>query len=66
MTPPNWRIALTLSILFQFQFQFQFQFLRAKFTPDWKSLDSRPNPQWWNDAKFGSTINFTSTTTITN
>jgi alpha-L-fucosidase len=32
--------------------------LHAKFTPDWKSLDSRPNPQWWNDAKFGIFIHW--------
>eukprot|EP01116_Phalansterium_solitarium_P009581 TRINITY_DN237_c0_g1_i2.p1 TRINITY_DN237_c0_g1~~TRINITY_DN237_c0_g1_i2.p1 ORF type:complete len:310 (-),score=77.07 TRINITY_DN237_c0_g1_i2:70-999(-) len=23
------------------------------YQPTWESLDSRPNPQWWNDAKFG-------------
>eukprot|EP01121_Diplochlamys_sp_Union-15-3_P006860 TRINITY_DN1740_c0_g1_i2.p1 TRINITY_DN1740_c0_g1~~TRINITY_DN1740_c0_g1_i2.p1 ORF type:complete len:456 (+),score=65.14 TRINITY_DN1740_c0_g1_i2:87-1454(+) len=22
------------------------------YTPDWPSLDSRPNPDWWNEAKF--------------
>ena len=25
----------------------------AKYTPDWKSLDSRPLPQWYDDAKVG-------------
>ncbi|CDW53766.1 alpha L fucosidase [Trichuris trichiura] len=25
----------------------------SKYTPDWDSLDSRPLPQWYDDAKFG-------------
>jgi alpha-L-fucosidase len=29
-----------------------------RFTPDWKSIDSRPTPQWWTDAKFGIFIHW--------
>jgi alpha-L-fucosidase len=28
------------------------------YTPDWTSLDSRPTPQWWLDAKFGIFIHW--------
>lgn len=30
----------------------------APVTPDWESLDQRPNPSWWNDAKFGIFIHW--------
>lgn len=29
-----------------------------RFTPDWNSIDSRPTPQWWTDAKFGIFIHW--------
>ncbi len=29
-----------------------------RFTPDWQSIDSRPTPQWWRDAKFGIFIHW--------
>ncbi len=29
-----------------------------RFTPDWESIDSRPTPQWWRDAKFGIFIHW--------
>ncbi|XP_063430692.1 alpha-L-fucosidase-like [Mytilus trossulus] len=28
-------------------------FSRAKYTPDWESLDSRPLPKWYDETKFG-------------
>jgi alpha-L-fucosidase len=28
------------------------------FTPDWASLDARPTPEWWKDAKFGIFIHW--------
>ena len=28
------------------------------YTPDWKSLDTRPTPEWWQDAKFGIFIHW--------
>lgn len=28
------------------------------FTPDWESLDARPTPAWWTDAKFGIFIHW--------
>lgn len=31
---------------------------QKKYEGNWKSLDSRPNPQWWGDAKFGIFIHF--------
>lgn len=30
----------------------------ALYTADWKSLDSRPTPQWWKDAKLGIFIHW--------
>jgi alpha-L-fucosidase len=30
----------------------------APYTPDWKSLDSRPNPAWFDDAKLGISIHW--------
>ena len=29
-----------------------------KYTPDWSSLDSRPLPEWYDDAKFGIFMHF--------
>ena len=29
-----------------------------KYVPDWKSLDTRPLPQWFDDAKFGIFIHW--------
>lgn len=33
-------------------------FSQKKYTPDWVSLDSRPTPDWWLDAKFGIFIHW--------
>jgi alpha-L-fucosidase len=30
----------------------------ARYEPDWRSVDSRPTPQWWSDAKFGIFIHW--------
>ena len=30
-----------------------------KYTPDWNSIDSRPIPSWYNDAKFGIFMHLT-------
>ncbi|GIX73539.1 alpha-L-fucosidase [Caerostris darwini] len=32
---------------------FTVSIVRGKYTPDWKSLDSRPLPEWFDDAKIG-------------
>ena len=32
--------------------------LAQQYTPDWKSLDARPTPPWFNDAKFGIFIHW--------
>jgi alpha-L-fucosidase len=29
-----------------------------RYTADWKSIDSRPTPEWWTDAKFGIFIHW--------
>ena len=29
-----------------------------RYTPDWPSLDSRPLPDWYDDAKFGIFMHF--------
>lgn len=31
---------------------------KVQYTPDWPSLDSRPLPQWYDDAKVGIFIHF--------
>ena len=31
---------------------------RSKYTPDWESLDSRPLPEWYDDAKIGIFMHF--------
>ncbi|MEZ4891743.1 MAG: alpha-L-fucosidase [Saprospiraceae bacterium] len=36
----------------------QFAQTQKVYTPDWKSLDSRPTPEWWLDAKFGIFIHW--------
>ena len=33
-------------------------FARGKYLPDWASIDSRPSPQWFVDAKFGIFIHW--------
>jgi len=30
----------------------------AQYAPTWASLDTRPLPQWWSDAKIGIFIHF--------
>jgi alpha-L-fucosidase len=32
--------------------------VNTTYTPNWKSLDSRPLPQWYDDAKFGIFIHW--------
>ena len=36
-----------------FLFVSQFSSIQAKYEPTWKSLDSRPLPSWYDEAKFG-------------
>ena len=33
--------------------------VNARYTPDWESIDSRPIPEWYNDAKFGIFMHLT-------
>ena len=33
--------------------------LSKRYTPDWNSIDSRPIPEWYNDAKFGIFMHLT-------
>lgn len=33
-------------------------FTQKPYTPDWESLDARPTPEWWLDAKFGIFIHW--------
>lgn len=32
--------------------------VKLKYTPDWDSLDSRPLPSWYDDAKIGIFMHF--------
>jgi alpha-L-fucosidase len=34
------------------------QLFAQPYAPDWKSLDTRPTPEWWRDAKFGIFIHW--------
>ncbi len=42
-------------LLFVFAFTLS---LEASYEPNWKSLDSRPTPGWWTEAKFGIFIHW--------
>ncbi|GBO11635.1 Tissue alpha-L-fucosidase [Araneus ventricosus] len=35
-----------------------FLFVECKYTPDWKSLDSRPLPSWYDEVKVGIFIHW--------
>jgi alpha-L-fucosidase len=39
--------------LFIFLIYFSFKFINANYKPDWDSIDSRPVPLWFDDAKIG-------------
>ncbi len=45
-------------ILFLFVFLSLNLSAQTTYTPDWESLDSRPTPDWWLDAKFGIFIHW--------
>lgn len=49
MQKTTWVLSLLLSV---------FVLNAQTYQPDWKSLDSRPIPQWFNDAKFGIFIHW--------
>jgi len=46
--------AFTFTILLVLSFNLTAQ----NYTPDWESLDSRPIPEWYSDAKFGIFVNW--------
>ncbi|MFN0035984.1 MAG: alpha-L-fucosidase [Saprospiraceae bacterium] len=53
MLLPTTRISKTALLLF-FSLLVSFALpAQNTYTPDWESLDSRPTPDWWLDAKFG-------------
>jgi alpha-L-fucosidase len=37
---------------------FSIQYISARYTPDWDSLDTRPLPQWYDNAKIGIFIHW--------
>ncbi len=39
-------------------FALLFQYAEAQYQPDWKSLDKKPVPEWYKDAKFGIFIHW--------
>jgi alpha-L-fucosidase len=49
---------LSLSALFVFLFLVHSDAQKPAYTPDWESLDTRPVPTWWQDAKFGIFIHW--------
>jgi alpha-L-fucosidase len=44
--------------LFAFLFILHCQNIFAQYKPDWESLDTRPVPKWWSNAKFGIFIHW--------
>lgn len=49
---------LLLLFLFQFHVPLFSQSATGPYTPDWTSLDQRPTPDWWQEAKFGIFIHW--------
>jgi alpha-L-fucosidase len=52
---------MRLKLIFPFLFLLQFSLFAQennKYAPDWASLDTRPTPEWWKDAKFGIFIHW--------
>ena len=49
---------LALSVLFGVFTTFATAQNNATYAPNWASLDSRPTPEWWKDAKFGIFIHW--------
>jgi hypothetical protein len=47
-----------LKVLFAAIFFLFSQNIFAQYNPTWESLDTRPVPQWWKDAKFGIFIHW--------
>jgi alpha-L-fucosidase len=47
---------MRLKLIFPFLFLLHFSLFAQennKYAADWASLDTRPTPEWWKDAKFG-------------
>ncbi|MBK7937035.1 MAG: alpha-L-fucosidase [Lewinellaceae bacterium] len=49
---------LSTRLLLFFFLSAQFLLAQTIYTPDWASLDKRPTPDWWLDAKFGIFIHW--------
>jgi alpha-L-fucosidase len=49
---------LTLLLVLCFLFSGYSKAQKVTYTPDWESLDTRPVPLWWQDAKFGIFIHW--------
>jgi alpha-L-fucosidase len=54
----NIKKSIILKLLFAGIFFLFSQNIFAQYKPTWESLDSRPVPQWWKDAKFGIFIHW--------
>ena len=50
--------SVILKVFFAGIFIFFSQIILAQYKPTWESLDTRPVPQWWKDAKFGIFIHW--------
>ena len=50
--------SVILKVLFAAVFIAFSQNILAQYKPSWESLDTRPVPQWWKDAKFGIFIHW--------
>lgn len=49
---------MKLIVVFGIIISFVISIEAKRYTPDWASLDSRPLPDWYDDAKFGIFMHF--------
>ena len=47
-----------MKLLAAISFLLCFEPLLTQYTPDWESLDSRPLPKWYDEAKIGIFMHF--------
>jgi alpha-L-fucosidase len=59
LATPNSKLATSNSkLLFTLLLSPFFLFSQTQYVPEWSSLDRRPTPEWWLDAKFGIFIHW--------
>ena len=51
-------VTMKLIVVFSIFISYVISIKAKKYTPDWPSLDSRPLPDWYDEAKFGIFMHF--------